>query len=836
MEGNSASRYFVRSAGAADRDPETIVSSLIRHLNVTEAQAIRIIAQPVMLKKQLTEEQARRYVKVLGKIGLLAEMHPHSPETKQHPLSDSPKAAEKTDIRQQRAETRELVELFQQTFRQPIHQLPVTLTYKLGLISVMLISLVAPTIYFSLVLGSVYVTCSYAVYLLTLFDHKTPNFFLFIAYLIPIVIGIIFTLFLAKPFFTREEESPDLLLDRSRYKRFYRLIELLAERMGIPAPVAIYVNDEVNASVAPEKGLFSLVQGKLVLTVGLPLVAGLNSRQFLGIIAHEFGHFTQRNAMFASQVINNVNAWMWDCAFGEDNWDRRLKKWSEYSPVFVVEMGIFLCRNMILATRWLMKYMYLFNLRTTCWMSREMEYDADRYGSLVAGSCMTREISEAIRCLIVGRQQSEQLWRATWNDSRLPDSLPHLAAILSSQLTSEQRQHIAEEMDKQQTEVWDTHPANNDRIAMAEATNFEGIWQHDFPAAKLMPCFDLLCKTMTLRIYSQEGLKDVEKALAPSEQILQLEQKQKAVDKAVSQYLRGMYSPRIIKLRTSAADPMSLEDARTQYLQNLKKIEAQLELFWQTVEKCRSTRRAMGYLEAGFSIDNEDFGLKAGTLDAAQSHYQEWGREFKELQDRLSDSMDRLLSNRIAVAIDLMESGVQSKAIHLRQTLVQLRQANSIWFELPELIIVLDSLLREQGTEGSPDGLEIAINQYAQYGKEILLQFSHIAKGISVHLETQEQQSLLDFANGWDIDVENLEGLDPVSIYRLLDGCRRVLNFISYRTLGELAALCLSVEASHQLLDEAESDIRHRRNPVNPENPEKKENKDIQPADENAVA
>ncbi len=37
----------------------------------------------------------------------------------------------------------------------------------------------------------------------------------------------------------------------------------------------------------------SLWGNDLVLTIGLPLVAGLSAKEFAGILAHEFGHFTQ---------------------------------------------------------------------------------------------------------------------------------------------------------------------------------------------------------------------------------------------------------------------------------------------------------------------------------------------------------------------------------------------------------------------------------------------------------------------------------------------------------------------------------------------------------------
>ncbi|WP_020409256.1 M48 family metallopeptidase [Hahella ganghwensis] len=545
MEGNSVHHYFVRSAGPLDQDPDLVKDSLVRHLNVTEDQAKKIVAQPVTLKKRLTEEQARRYVKVLGKLGLVAEMHPHTAAADVSPL-EGPKPKGKPDIRQQRAETQHLIELFQETFREPIHHLPVTLAYKLGLISVMMICLIAPLIYFSLVVGAVYATWSYVAYLPTLFANKTPNAIQFVVFLVPILIGVIFTLFLAKPLFAGYGKRSSLLLDRNKYKRFYRLIELLAERMAVPAPSAIYVNEAVNASVGPEKGFRSLLKGELVLTVGLPLVAGMNSRLFMGIVAHEFGHMTQRNALLANTLVNRVNAWMEQCAFGEDNWDRRLNKWSEYSPIFAADMAIFLCRYMIRMTRVLMKYLFLFNLRTTRWMSREMEYDADRYESLVAGSDKSREIAETLRFLMAGRQLSDQLARATWNDNRLPDNLPQLVALMTEQLTVEQKQHISAQMEQSQTQVWDTHPADNDRIAKAEENNFKGIWLHDFPASRLIPDFDALCKTVTMRWYHQVGLKDVEKAVSPTKEILQLDQQQKTAEIAVGTFLNGMYSPRVI--------------------------------------------------------------------------------------------------------------------------------------------------------------------------------------------------------------------------------------------------------------------------------------------------
>jgi hypothetical protein len=47
----------------------------------------------------------------------------------------------------------------------------------------------------------------------------------------------------------------------------------------------------------------------LVLTIGLPLVAGFNLREFAGVLAHEFGHFSQGVGMRISYVIRSISFW-----------------------------------------------------------------------------------------------------------------------------------------------------------------------------------------------------------------------------------------------------------------------------------------------------------------------------------------------------------------------------------------------------------------------------------------------------------------------------------------------------------------------------------------------
>jgi len=67
----------------------------------------------------------------------------------------------------------------------------------------------------------------------------------------------------------------------------------------------------------------------LVLAAGLPLVAWLSLRQFAGVLAHEFGHFSQGAGMRPTYVIRSISHWFTRVIYERDEWDDKLVQWSE---------------------------------------------------------------------------------------------------------------------------------------------------------------------------------------------------------------------------------------------------------------------------------------------------------------------------------------------------------------------------------------------------------------------------------------------------------------------------------------------------------------------------
>lgn len=76
-----------------------------------------------------------------------------------------------------------------------------------------------------------------------------------------------------------------------------RLIEHVANAVGARLPARIYVTTEVNAYASFHRGLPGVIANDTKLTVGLPLLLGLEKEELTAILAHELAHLRDAGAM-----------------------------------------------------------------------------------------------------------------------------------------------------------------------------------------------------------------------------------------------------------------------------------------------------------------------------------------------------------------------------------------------------------------------------------------------------------------------------------------------------------------------------------------------------------
>ena len=158
-----------------------------------------------------------------------------------------------------------------------------------------------------------------------------------IIYILPLVAGPILMLFMIKPIFARRvcrERRVSLIRDNE--PRLFAFVDAVCEAVGAVKPKRIDIDCDVNASAGFRRGLLSLFGRDLVLTIGMPLVAGLTLRQFAGVLAHEFGHFTQAVSMRLTFIIHRINSWFARVAYERDSWDEKLLEWQNNANDWLV--------------------------------------------------------------------------------------------------------------------------------------------------------------------------------------------------------------------------------------------------------------------------------------------------------------------------------------------------------------------------------------------------------------------------------------------------------------------------------------------------------------------
>ena len=485
-------------------------------------------------------------------------------------------------------------------FQGEIQALPVSIFYRLGLFCVALAMVLLPLVYIGLI-----VLAAYGVYY-----HATENvgilgaggkrggsgggWGVLLIYLGPIIAGGILVLFMIKPFFAgRPRGEKPRALQPALEPLLFAFVETLCRTIGAPVPKEIRVDSRVNASASFRSGVWSLFTNDLVLTIGLPLAAGLNLRQLAGVLAHEFGHFSQQAGMRLTYLIQSINAWFARVVYERDAWDEALTQWSKEIDVRI-GVVFYLARFCVWLTRRILQLLMLAGHGISCFMLRQMEYDADRYEAHLAGSEEFAVTMSRVTYLSIGSQWAHSDLQQSWQEGRLADDLPALISHKTGKIPEDAQRKIDQELQEVRTGFFDTHPSNRDRNAAARREQTAGIFRLDRPSAVLFSDFPLLCKVVTRDFYREVlGRKVKDQHIRPVGELLERQEKEQVEVLAVKRYFQRQVSPlRPLQLpalafsaaadagaaaktlETARARMLELAPAYAQDLQDLEKLRA----------------------------------------------------------------------------------------------------------------------------------------------------------------------------------------------------------------------------------------------------------------------
>lgn len=126
-----------------------------------------------------------------------------------------------------------------------------------------------------------------------------------LGFIIPVALCLLFLLTLLEPLLVRRASpAPPRSLERAQETVLFSFVERLARTVGAPLPKVIEVTTDADLGLQREPRRRG---GRLVLTLGLPLVAGLTLEQFAGLLARECTTYVRRPGNALLRLIRRAD-------------------------------------------------------------------------------------------------------------------------------------------------------------------------------------------------------------------------------------------------------------------------------------------------------------------------------------------------------------------------------------------------------------------------------------------------------------------------------------------------------------------------------------------------
>ncbi len=209
-------------------------------------------------------------------------------------------------------------------------------------------------------------------------------------------LGVMVLFFLVKFVFKTSKTNRSHLVEVTREDQplLFEFVKRLTHEVKAPFPKRIYLSSDVNASVFYDSGFWSMFfPVRKNLQIGLGLVNAMNISEFKAVLAHEFGHFSQRSMKLGSYVYN-VNQVIYNLLFDNSGYQQTLEKWGSISGYFAVFAS--LTAGIVNGIQVILRHLYSLINKNYYSLSRQMEFHADTVAASVAGG---NHLSKALRRL-----------------------------------------------------------------------------------------------------------------------------------------------------------------------------------------------------------------------------------------------------------------------------------------------------------------------------------------------------------------------------------------------------------------------------------------------------
>lgn len=208
---------------------------------------------------------------------------------------------------------------------------------------------------------------------------------------IPLLVGLGFSsmailvlIFLIKFFFQweRTDLSHMIEIKKDDEPDLFGLIEEITQKTGAGFPKRVYLSAEVNASVFYDSSFWSMFfPVRKNIQIGMGLINCVTQQELKAVIAHEFGHFSQKSMKLGSYVYN-TNQVIYNLLHNNDAYDKLLSKGAKLG---VLSLFFAVAESIVGVIKGILQGLYAFVNKAHLSLSREMEFHADSIAVSVTG-------------------------------------------------------------------------------------------------------------------------------------------------------------------------------------------------------------------------------------------------------------------------------------------------------------------------------------------------------------------------------------------------------------------------------------------------------------------
>lgn len=348
-----------------------------------------------------------------------------------------------------------------------------------------------------------------------------------------LIAGIFIVVFMVKSLFSIKvkDDHKMMELDLESEPELKALIVSLTSEIQTKLPKKVYLTHAVNASVFYESSFWSMffpVRKNLMIGVGL--VNGVTVSEFKGILAHEFGHSSQRS-MAVGSYVNNVNKLIHNMLYDNEGYQNAMNSWMGNNNYFRIASWLAVVYNG--GVQYILRQLYVLVNKGHFALSREMEFHADAIGASVVGP--QPMIDSLLRMDLVSQSFDNVVdhYNGRISENIKPDNIfsRHSFAL---GFTGKQRRldfnngfpHLSPEQALVKSrlrveDLWASHPGHDERIASISAFGHSEKSTDQRPAGTLFRDFEQTQKDVTAYLFtvvayesatSSDALSDFEKA------------------------------------------------------------------------------------------------------------------------------------------------------------------------------------------------------------------------------------------------------------------------------------------------------------------------------------